>query len=82
MTVTRATARAAPASAGRPRLARVTRRLAAPGAADVRAEPVAATLRKLRARGLARCSVTVAVAIRDSRGQTRSVKSSVRIRIR
>jgi len=60
----------------------VTRQLSAnvrrPGAVSASAS----TIRKARARGLRTLAVTVNVSIRDSRGQTRSLGKSVRIRIR
>jgi hypothetical protein len=81
MTVSRATARFA--GLGRTtRLARVTRRLAAQGRRTFALTISAAILRKARASGLITMSVTVTVSIRDSRGQTGSVRRAVRLRIR
>jgi len=81
MTVSRATARFA--GLGRTtRLARVTRRLAGQGRRTFGIGVSAATLRKARASGLLTMGVTVTVSIRDSRGQTGSVRRALRIRIR
>ena len=81
LTVTRPTARSG--GLGRTtRLARVTRRLTTPARQRFALSLSTATLRKIRARGLITMNATVAVSIRDSRGQTRSLRRSVRIRIR
>jgi len=81
LTVTRTTARSA--GLGRTtRLVRVTRRLTTPGRRRFALSLSDATLRKARARGLISMNASVTVSIRDSRGQTGSLKKSVRIRIR
>jgi hypothetical protein len=81
MTVSRTTARFV-GLGKKTRLAAVTRRLAAQGRRTFALNVPASTMRKARARGLLTLSATVNVSIRDSRGQTRSLKRSVRIRIR
>ena len=81
LTVTRTMARSA--GLGRTtRLVRVTRRLTTPGRRRFALSLSDATLRKVRARGLISMNASVTVSIRDSRGQTRSLKRSVRVRIR
>jgi hypothetical protein len=81
MTVSRTTARSV--GLGKTtRLAAVTRRLAAQGRRTFALNVPASTMRKARARHLRTLAVTVNVSIRDSRGQTRSLRKSVRIRIR
>jgi hypothetical protein len=42
----------------------------------------AATLRRIRARGVRTVTATVTVAIRDDRGRTRTVKRTLRVRVR
>ena len=81
MTVSRATARFA--GLGRAtRLARLTRRLAGQGRRTFALSLSAATLRRAHASGLLTMGVTVTVSIRDSRGQTGSVRRALRVRIR
>ena len=81
MTVSRTTARFV-GLGKKTRLAAVTRRLGAQGRRTFALSLPASTMRKARARHLDTLGVTVNVSIRDSRGQTRSLRKSVRIRIR
>jgi extracellular elastinolytic metalloproteinase len=80
MTVSRATARRLHLS--RRTVARATRRLTAPTRRTFALNVSRATLRRLRARGVRTLSTTVTVSIRDARGQTRTVRRAVRVRIR
>jgi extracellular elastinolytic metalloproteinase len=80
MTVTRATARRARLRSTR--IARVTRRLSAAGRRTFRLTVSRTTLRRMRNRGLRTVTATVAVVVRDARGQTRTVRRAVRVRVR
>jgi extracellular elastinolytic metalloproteinase len=80
MTVSRATARRARLASTR--IARVTRRLNAAGRRTFGLTVSRSTLGRMRARGLRTVSATVAVVIRDARGQTRTVRRAVRVRVR
>jgi extracellular elastinolytic metalloproteinase len=81
LTVSRATARFA--GLGRTtRLARVTRRLTAQGRRTFGLNLPASARRRARAAGLLTMGVTVTVSIRDSRGQTGTLRRALRIRIR
>jgi hypothetical protein len=80
MTVSRATARRL--RLGSTRLARVTRNLTGAGRRTFSLNVGSTTLRRIRARGVRTLTATVAVAIRDDRGQTRTVRRAVRVRIR
>jgi extracellular elastinolytic metalloproteinase len=80
MTVSRATARRLHLRSRR--LARVTRSLTRSGRRTFSLTVGSTTLRRIRARGVRTVSTTVTVAIRDSRGQTRTVKRAVRVRVR
>jgi hypothetical protein len=76
MTVSRATARRL--HLARTRLARVTRGLTAP----TRRTFALSIGSALRARGVRTLSTTVTVSVRDVRGQTRTTRRAVRVRIR
>jgi extracellular elastinolytic metalloproteinase len=80
MTVSRATARRL--HLGRRTLATVTRRLTVAGRRTFALNVSAATLRRIRARGVRTVTATVSVTIRDTRNQTRTLRRTVRIRIR
>jgi F5/8 type C domain-containing protein len=79
MTVSRATARRLGLRSTR--VARVRRSLAAAGRRSFSLTVGATTLRRLRARGVRTLSMTVTVAIRDSRGRARTVRRAVRVRV-
>jgi len=80
MTLTRARARRV--GLGRvTSLVRVTRRLGAPARRTIGLNLSRATLRRLRAKGVTSLPATVTVAIRDDRGQTRSVRRTLTVRI-
>src|SRR6185295_8088829 len=80
MTVTRAGARRAGLTATR--LARVTRRLSGAGRRTFALTMSATTLRRLRSARITSLPVTVTVAVRDGRGQTRSVARRLTVRTR
>ena len=80
MTVTRVRARRAGLTATR--LARVTRRLPGAGRRTFGLAMGAKTLRRLRSARITSLPVTVTVAVRDGRGQTRSVARRVTVRAR
>jgi extracellular elastinolytic metalloproteinase len=80
MTVSRATARRARLSSRR--IARVTRRLSASGRRTFGLTVSSRTLSRLRSRGLRTVNATVTVVIRDARGQTRTSRRAVRVRVR
>ena len=81
MTLSRATARRVGISAST-RLARVTRRLGALGRRSFGLSVNRRTLRRLRSHGVLSLPTTVSVTVRDRRGQTRSVRRAVRVRVR
>jgi hypothetical protein len=64
------------------RLVRVTRRLTAAGRRTFALSIGSTTLRRIRARGVRTLTTTVTVSIRDNRGQTRTLRRAVRVRIR
>ena len=80
MTVSQATARRLHLS--RRTLATITRRLTVAGRRTFTLNVSAATLRRIRARGVRTVTATVSVTIRDTRNQTRTLRRAVRIRIR